>query len=347
MGLDELTRLYLPAIEQELHRVVDKAFTAETQELHSMLAYHLGWEGEKAGREAQGKRIRPLLVLLTTAALTPPGAPDGGEAAWKKALPAAASVELLHNFSLIHDDIQDHSPLRRGRPTVWMKWGIPQAINAGDTMFSLAQLAMLDLGKGIDPSNTLVASQLLNQTCVALTHGQFLDLSYESQPAISLEAYWPMISGKTAALLSACTRLGALIAGAGEPIQASCKDFGHSLGLAFQAQDDLLGIWGKSDQIGKSNTSDLVSGKKSLPVLYGLEQAGAFARRWMAGPVQVDEVQEVSLLLEKEGARQYAQQIVDRYTQAAITALDQALPSRNENGDALVELSRALLNRQS
>jgi geranylgeranyl diphosphate synthase type I len=214
MGLDTLSKRYLPAIEQELHRVVDQAFTPDTQDLHGMLAYHLGWEGDNAGPEAQGKRIRPLLVLLCTGAIQPASSPNDEGAAWKKALPAAASVELLHNFSLIHDDIQDHSSLRRGRPTVWTKWGVPQAINAGDTMFSLAQLAMVDLSHRIDPATTLDAIRLLNQTCLALTHGQFLDLSYENKTVIPLEAYWPMIGGKTAALLSTCTMLGALEAGA-------------------------------------------------------------------------------------------------------------------------------------
>ena len=347
MGLDELSKRYLPAIEEELHRIVDPAFAPETWELHRMMAYHLGWEGKNAGREAQGKRIRPLLVLLCAGAVPPPIPAPAEEIAWKKALPAAASVELLHNFSLIHDDIQDNSPLRRGRPTVWMEWGIPQAINAGDTMFSLAQLAMLDLGQTVDRATALLANRWLNQTCLALTGGQYLDLSYESQPVISLDAYWPMISGKTAALLSTCARLGALIAGAGEELQEKFKDFGYYLGLAFQAQDDLLGIWGASEQLGKSITSDLVSGKKSLPVLYGLEQKGAFARRWLASPIHSDEVEDVALLLENEGARQYTLDIVNRYTQKALTDLDQALPSPNENGKALVELAAMLLNRQS
>jgi geranylgeranyl diphosphate synthase type I len=130
-------------------------------------------------------------------------------------------------------------------------------------------------------------------------------------------------------------------------VQAALKDFGYNLGLAFQAQDDLLGIWGECEQIGKSNTSDLVSGKKSLPVLYGLEQIGAFAQRWYAGPITPDQAPEMARMLESEGARQYTQAIVDRYTKDAVTALDRALPSRNEDGEALVELATLLLNRQS
>jgi geranylgeranyl diphosphate synthase type I len=347
MGLESLSKLYLPAIEQELHAVIDRAFTSDYHELRFMLTYHLGWEGGKAGPEAQGKRIRPLLVLLCAGASVPDNFSDSQTTMWKKALPAAASVELLHNFSLIHDDIQDHSPLRRGRPTVWMEWGIPQAINAGDTMFSLAQIAMLNLSDQVDFHTVLKANQLLNQTCLSLTQGQFLDISYESETIIPLEAYWPMITGKTAALLSTCTALGALISDTTSEVQSAFHDFGHFLGLAFQAQDDLLGLWGNHEQIGKSTTSDLVSGKKSLPVLYGLSQNGAFSQRWLAGPIQPEDAQAVALLLEEEGAKTYTQQVTDTLTQRALTALETALPTKNENGQALFELANSLLNRRS
>ena len=173
-----------------------------------MLTYHMGWEGEGAGPEAQGKRIRPLLVLLCAEAA-------GGN--WRAALPAAAAVELLHNFSLIHDDIQDNSPLRRNRPTVWVKWGAAQAINAGDVLFTLAFLALQDLAGTLPPQNVLLASHILQETCLRLTEGQYLDMSYETRPALPLDAYWPMIGGKTSALLACCCELGALVGGAEEP----------------------------------------------------------------------------------------------------------------------------------
>jgi geranylgeranyl diphosphate synthase type I len=347
MSLSSLSKVYLPAIEKELRAVVDSAFTADYHELRLMLAYHLGWEGQNAGLEAQGKRIRPLLLLLCAGAAGAGAAPRNPAAPWENALPAAAAVELLHNFSLIHDDIQDHSPTRRGRPTVWMEWGIPQAINAGDTMFSLAQIAMLNLCERVSDQTALKASLLLNQTCVALTEGQFLDISYEKETAITLDAYWPMITGKTAALLSACATLGALIGGASPQAQAAFHDFGHFLGLAFQAQDDLLGLWGDHEQIGKSITSDLVSGKKSLPVLYGLSQHSAFSQRWLAGPIQAEEAPAVAQLLEKEGAKTYTQQMTNTLTQQSLKALETALPVQEENGLALFELAHSLLNRSS
>ena len=134
---------------------------------------------------------------------------------WHKALPAAAAVELLHNFSLIHDDIQDHSDMRRGRPTVWVKWGVPQAINAGDVMFTQAFWALQRLADRTSAQTALEASQVLQQVCLRLTEGQYLDISYEDKSVLPLDAYWPMIGGKTSALLGGCAELGALVGGAG------------------------------------------------------------------------------------------------------------------------------------
>ncbi len=163
-----------------------------------------------------------------------------------KPLPAAAAVELVHNFSLIHDDIEDRSSLRRGRLTVWKKWGIPQAINAGDAMFTLAHLQLLHLMNNHTISVTLKSIKILQQACLHLTQGQYLDLSYENRDHISLDEYWSMVAGKTAALLSASTELGALSAVDDEQICKCYRNFGKSLGMAFQVQDDYLGIWGNT-----------------------------------------------------------------------------------------------------
>jgi geranylgeranyl diphosphate synthase type I len=241
--LETLMQACLPAIEAELQRAVDRTGGTGLEELRNMLAYHMGWEGEDAGPEARGKRIRPLLVLLAAASA-------GGE--WQPALPAASAVELVHNFSLIHDDIEDNSPLRRGRLTIWKKWGTPQAINAGDTMFTLAYLEILRLQETTSPSVALQAVRILHQTCLFLTQGQYLDLSYEERKDLSEADYWPMVSGKTGALLAACAELGALAALAKPAVRRNYHQFGRALGLAFQAQDDLLGIWGNSELTGKS-----------------------------------------------------------------------------------------------
>ena len=244
MTLKQAMESMLPAIEEELKQVVQRTTSDRYPRLRGMLAYHMGWEGEGAGAEAQGKRIRPLMVLLCAQA---------GGADWHAALPAAAAVELLHNFSLIHDDIQDQSPLRRNRPTVWVKWGVAQAINAGDVMFTKAFSFMQDLQRSGIPAETILeAERALQQTCLRLTEGQFLDLSYEAQDDLSLEDYWPMIGGKTSALLACCAELGALVGGASVQRREHFRAFGYALGLAFQVLDDWLGIWGDAAVTGKS-----------------------------------------------------------------------------------------------
>ena len=336
MSLEHLAEIFLPSIEDELHLAVDLVGGPDSDGIKHMLAYHLGWEGEGAGVEARGKRIRPLLVLLTTAAA-------GGE--WSRALPAAAAVELVHNFSLIHDDIEDNSPTRRGRPTVWQKWGVAQAINAGDAMFTLAHLATLRLQDTAYSLIAFKATQILQNVCLRLTQGQYMDLAYEARCDLSLEAYWTMVGGKTAALLSACTELGALVAEAGETTCAAYHEFGYTLGLAFQAQDDLLGIWGDAAITGKSAESDLLSGKKSLPVLFGLSQNGPFAARWNQGPITPDEVPALALQLEQEGAYTATQAQATRLTDQSLGALKQANP-QGEAGEALRTLAMRLLQRQ-
>ncbi len=341
MSLTTLSSTLLPAVEAEMQRVVALTHTASTAELHHMITYHMGWEGEGAGLKAQGKRIRPLLVLLCYGSALS-SAFSLQPSAFNAALPAAASVELLHNFSLIHDDIQDNSPLRRGRPTVWKKWGLAQAINAGDAEYTLAYTAMLDLKP---PQIALEAVNILQRTCIALTQGQYLDMSFETRSYVTLDEYWTMIGGKTAALTAACAELGALAAGADDATRAGYREFGRYLGLAFQVQDDLLGIWGDAALTGKSAESDLVAGKKSIPVIYGLSQNGPFAARWAQGPITEPEAHALAAQLATEGAQAYTQHMADDLTGKALRYLEEVKPY-GEAGEALRELADMLLKRQ-
>jgi geranylgeranyl diphosphate synthase type I len=327
----------LPAIESELQRLVARLDEPTNNPFHEMLTYHMGWSGEVSNSETTGKRIRPLLVLLTCAAC--------GED-WHRALPVAASIELIHNFSLAHDDIQDGSELRRGRLTVWKKWGMAQAINVGDALFILAHLALLEARDTYPPEVVLRVGELVDEACLALSNGQFLDISYEKRIDLSTEDYWRMVSGKTAALLSACTQTGAVLGGVDEPARENYRNFGYYLGMAFQVQDDYLGIWGNSSSTGKSTESDLVAGKKTLPVLYGLSRNGPFARRWVEGPIQAEEAGPLSEELAREGAKLHTQEIVDQMTDLALHTLRAADP-RGSAGNALFELASMLLNRQA
>jgi geranylgeranyl diphosphate synthase type I len=265
---------------------------------------------------------------------------------WQSALPAAAAVELVHNFSLVHDDIQDNSEKRRGRPTVWTKWGKPMAINAGDALFVLSNLSITDLQEKYEPEVVIKASRILHQTCLDLTFGQFMDISFEDRNDVKTEDYWPMIGGKTAALLSCCCHIGAILGGGDDALEEAYRSFGHYLGLAFQVQDDILGIWGDETVTGKSTASDLVEGKKSLPVLVGLNKNGKFAERWKQGSIAPTEVEEVARLLASEGAYAYTHEAAKQMTDMAISCLREADP-QGEAGDALMELAGKLLGRSA
>ena len=329
------TKPLLDSIESELQRQIFRLDTPRTKSFHEMLTYHMGWTGEGAGPEATGKRIRPLLVLL--------GTPACG-ADWNSALPAAAAIELVHNFSLVHDDIQDNSDIRRGRPTTLVKWGMPMAINVGDALFVLSNQAIINLKRSHSAEIVVKAAEIFHDTCLELTRGQFLDMSYEERNDLAVEDYWPMISGKTAALLSACCHIGALLGGADDAAKDAYRAFGHYLGLAFQVQDDILGIWGDEALTGKSVASDLIEGKNSLPVLAGLGANGKFAERWKQGPLRADEVQELARILANEGGYEAATDASRQMTDLALLSLREADP-QGEAGDALFELTDRLLKR--
>lgn len=326
----------LSSIELELQRQVSRLDQPRTKPFHEMLTYHMGWTGEGAGPEATGKRIRPLMALLTAASC-------GGD--WQKALPAAAAVELVHNFSLVHDDIQDNSPKRRGRDTAWVKWGAPMAINAGDALFVLSNQAIIDLKENYPAETVVRAAEILHNTCLDLTRGQFLDMSYEKRTDLTVDDYWHMIAGKTAALLSACCHIGAVLGGADEARQDAFRSFGQYLGLAFQVQDDILGIWGNEAVTGKSAASDLVEGKNSLPVLVGLSANKKFAKRWRKGPIHAYEVEEMAKLLAAEGGYEAAHEASKQMTDLALLNLQEADP-QGEAGDALYGLAERLLKRE-
>jgi len=195
------------------------------------------------------------------------------------------------------------------------------------------------------PAEVVVrAAEILHNTCLDLTRGQFLDMSYEERNDLAVADYWPMIAGKTAALLAACCQIGALLGGADESLQETYRSFGHYLGLAFQVQDDILGIWGDETVTGKSAASDLVEGKNSLPVLIGLGKRGKFSDRWSQGPIQQDEVEELARVLASEGGYGEAKEASIQMTDMAINSLREADP-QGEAGEALFELTNRLLNR--
>lgn len=302
--------------------------------IHDMVVQHMGWETDLTGT---GKRIRPLLLLLCYL---------GFHKDWQKALPAACALEWLHNFSLIHDDIQDQSALRRGRETVWKRWGIPQAINTGDALYALAHITFEQTQEaGIETGAVLAASKLLNQACLQLTQGQHRDLVFEAERSVTHAQYIEMISLKTSSLLSAAAAIGACLAGADQEQVASCRSFGHHLGLAFQILDDLLGIWGAPDKTGKITGDDSKAKKKTLPVIFGLEHSQSFAGWWASSTESELEIQRQADALEKLGALQFTKKLAADHTQKALAALAGARLAQPAQGE-LERLTANLLQRQ-
>jgi geranylgeranyl diphosphate synthase type I len=334
--MESLAATYLQPLDAVMRDVVSRHLPDEPG-FGVMLRYALGWEDEQGNpyHHPTGKRLRPLMLLLCAHAV---------HDEWQRALPAAAAVELLHNFSLIHDDIQDASPLRHRRPTVWKVWGIPNAINAGDAMFTLAYAALADLAATVSATDMVQIWQIFNHTNLELTRGQHLDMRFESQLSVSVDAYISMITGKSAALIATCARLGSFIAAGSADQAAHFAQFGLNLGIAFQIRDDILGIWGEEAVTGKSASTDIDSRKKSLPVLYALAQSHALQAIYADRTNDTDSSQIVRLL-DEVGARDYALSQEARYYQQAIAALDQAAP-RAAMRPALDAFVNFLLNRQ-
>ncbi len=285
--------------------------------LYRMLRYHMGWE-EPDGRPAAagGKGVRPGLCLLACEAV-------GGQP--ERALPAAAAMELVHNFSLIHDDVQDRDQQRRHRPTVWAIWGDAQAINAGDAMLSLAHLALMDLLRmGVPPESVIAAVQALDTATLEMVEGQTLDIAFEAEDNVSLAGYLEMAEKKTGALMGCALRLGALAAGAPGPVLEEMDRCGRQIGVAFQARDDILGLWGAASRTGKEAGADIRRGKKSLPLVYLFSQPQGAALRQKYGGERVGETGVAALLeaLNSCGARDYCEGVVRQYRDAAVRILE-------------------------
>lgn len=331
---------WLPQLEAELQRALDNDEAALASH-YGMLRYHMGWVNARFEPDPVpgGKRLRPVLTLLACAE-------TGGRP--EQALPAAAAIELLHNFSLIHDDIEDGDAVRRHRATVWTLWGMPQAVNAGDSLFALAFAAMQRLGEcGVDAGATLAALNLFTRTCVALTEGQHLDMRFEDRSDVKVEEYMRMIEGKTAALIGASAATGALVAGAPTDTAEALWRFGRDLGLAFQIQDDILGIWGDPALTGKAAGNDILRRKKSLPMLYTLNHAGAGARfaALLAGPhFGGGQLDDALALLEEAEARTYAAAQVRLLHERSMAALYAALGAGAADS-TLLALTESLLHR--
>jgi len=333
--LKEWTR-YRDSVQNELKEIINRT----PPSLRNILRYHMGWENEKgyARQGKPGKFIRSVLHLLSCRAV-------GGDTA--QVLPSAAAVEFVHNLSLIHDDIQDRSHERRGRPTVWKLWGKSQAINIGDFMFALASLALLKLkDNGVASEEIVHSFHLLTAACKELCEGQYLDIEFENRVDITVEDYLNMIRKKTAALIAASTSMGAYLGKGGEKVQYFYQ-FGEALGMAYQIRDDILGIWGRKESTGKSMEEDLRQRKKTLPVVYALRESkdkAKLERLYSQGHIEGGDIPIVMEILDQSGARDHAQHLVQQFCRRALELLETSGVERDRQAP-LKQIARSLAER--
>jgi len=309
---------YRDALEQQLKRTLE----GRTLPLYNMMRYHMGWIDESGApvESVSGKRLRPTLCLMCS---------EGAGGDYPQALPAAAAVELIHNFSLIHDDIQDGSPQRRNRPAVWWLWGPSQGINAGDGMYAVATLALLRLRElGVSAEKVLETAQLLETASLRLCEGQYLDITFQDKTDVSLDAYMSMISAKTAALISCACEIGALIGSNNASLRQAFAAFGQKLGLAFQIRDDVLDLWGEKEATHPPSV-DITHRKKTFPVVYVMERAPEHLRAQLVNlyrkrTLTDEEVGQVVSLLDEMNAKEFAQQRARQLRDEALSALETA-----------------------
>ena len=340
----------LAPVEAAMRRVFDAMPTegpgaADLAQFYGMARYHLGWADlnlAPASADA-GKKLRPLLVVRCAEAC-------GGTA--EAAAPAAAAIELLHNFTLVHDDLQDQSSHRRHRETVWHHWGPAAAINVGDTLFALAHealYALADPPANVPADRILVIARAFDRCALRIVEGQHLDLSHEGEWGGGEGRYLEMIGGKTAAIIDFAARAGSTLAGADTTTIDLFGAFGLAVGLAFQIRDDILGIWAPQSVTGKPMADDLRRRKQSLPVIALDERADpadrAELRRLYAAPPDEASVTSLTTLLDRYEVQDYCQHWVDRYHHEARTILDR-LDTRIATTTALRDFIAVLEQRE-
>jgi geranylgeranyl diphosphate synthase type I len=309
------------AFEGYLERAVDRIDA--TSPTKALVRAHFAFDDASAKR---GKRLRPRILVAVAET-------EGADA--EAAFPAATAVELLHNFSLVHDDIQDRDELRHGRPALWVRHGIPAALTAGDAMCALSYLALLDTPAAIDPQRVIAMTTCLHRSLYALCAGQGADIGFETSPSVTFSEYLAMIEGKTAALFAASCELGALAAGAPPERAAAYGRMGRAYGLAFQVRDDILGTWGTPAETGKPAGADIRRRKWSFPVAWAMygppsDDRDTVARAYASiGELDETTANGVIAALERLGAHRAADEACDAYIAQAAAVATQHEIDRN------------------
>lgn len=248
--------------------------------------------------DAGGKRLRPAVLMLAAEAV-------GGDP--MSVVPAAVALELVHNFTLVHDDIMDNDDVRRGMPAVHVKWGSEGAILAGDTLYSKAFEILSSMEK--DPESILKCVALLSKTCTEICEGQWMDVDFETRDTVSEEEYLEMVEKKTSVLYGAAAKVGALLGGASDEVADALYEFGRLVGISFQIQDDVIDMVTPEEILGKVRGSDLIEGKRTLIAIHALNhgvELEIFGKGESVTPEQIDEA---VAILEKSGSIAYAQEL--------------------------------------
>lgn len=321
--------MYTPAQLQQIieNAIQNVTYPSHPERLYQPISYIMS---------LGGKRIRPALVLM---------AADLFGADLDKAIPAALAIETFHNFTLIHDDIMDNAPLRRGKPSVHEKWGVNNAILSGDVMMveSNKHLSMLDTAVLKDALHTF------NATAQGVCEGQQLDMEFEERDFVSIEEYINMIRLKTAVLLGGAMKLGAQVAGATAEQAEQLYQFGENIGIAFQLQDDILDVYGDPEKFGKQVGGDIIANKKTLLLLKLKELAGdsdllELEKQSVSKDFE-DKISNTTLLYNKYNIRELATTEMRNYSEKAFNALS-ALAVPEERKRELILLSNQLMNRE-
>ncbi|MBL75535.1 MAG: hypothetical protein CL763_01195 [Chloroflexi bacterium] len=303
--ISHLESKYIPSIQSYLRSKIGLP-----QGENILLSYHMGWTSVSGDNENHpvGKSLRPILCLAACEMA-------GGD--FTEAIPAAASLELIHNFSLIHDDIQDGDLMRRSRPTIWSIWGVPKAINAGNTMRIIADRTMLE-SSSENRNLDVTVDAALESTIRSLDmiEGQYMDMSFESSTNVNVAEYLKMVERKTGALIQSAMYVGALIATGDKQTATSFGNCGRNLGVAFQIRDDYLGIWGDPKKTGKPVGADIRRKKKSLPAIYMFNEASNSDRKWLDEIYSQDIIDETEVanildLLDKLNVAEYVQNLAN------------------------------------
>ena len=340
-----------PALPRQFERCrphIDAAlrarFDGRSSPLYDVLRYSMGWADADGNpvSASTGKGLRPVLCLSACEAV------GGG---FEPALPAAAALELIHGFSLVHDDIQDRDELRHHRPTLWRVWGEGKAIVAGNALRGVADASVEGMvAAGADPAQALDVAALLTEAHLEMIEGQYLDVAYEGRREIGLRQYLVMISRKTGALIRCAMNAGAAIGTTDRRTVDAFRECGRSLGYVFQIRDDLLGVWGDEEATGKPVGADIRRKKMSFPAVYAMskvrgEAKMTLARKYAQQELDDDDIAVVLEIMDDAGVRGYAQSLAVEHCERAMGHLS-SVETAPESRRAIEEIARFLLLRE-